>query len=173
MTKIHLIILLIRQAFFGIETPQPVNHQTNATAKSVSGHKNVIPPSNVGPISSIEVSKNFKIPSNTAPDVASSDVAIKGSFSPRYNSVKSVINKEGILSDKSNSPSPQQSSTNIMSKNNFSHSGTGQSFSDNENPDTNKDLSNESLQKMMQSAKNAASKYLNSWKRPENRREDK
>lgn len=60
-----------------------------------------------------------------------------------------------------------------MSKNNFSHSGTGQSFSDNENPDTNKDLSNESLQKMMQSAKNAASKYLNSWKRPENRREDK
>lgn len=160
-------------SFFGIETPQPVNHQTNATAKSVSGHKNVIPPSNVGPISSIEVSKNFKIPSNTAPDVASSDVAIKGSFSPRYNSVKSVINKEGILSDKSNSPSPQQSSTNIMSKNNFSHSGTGQSFSDNENPDTNKDLSNESLQKMMQSAKNAASKYLNSWKRPENRREDK
>lgn len=130
--------------FFGIETPKPVNPQGNATVSSIGDKRSAVPSSNVGRISSNDLSKNFKIPSNSisAPDVAASDVAIKGSFSPRYDSVKSVINKEGILSDKSNaSTSPISSSTNITG------AQTQQNDFDNEN--TTKDLSNESLQKMI------------------------
>ncbi|KAL3233777.1 Resistance to glucose repression protein 1 [Nakaseomyces bracarensis] len=148
--------------FFGIETPKPVNPQGHATVSSIGDKRSPHPPSNR--ISSNDLSKNFKIPSNSisAPDVAASDIAIKGSFSPRYDSVKSVINKEGILSDKSNiSTSPLQSSTNVTGKQ--SHT----TESDNEN--STKDLSNESLQKMMKNAKSAASKYISSWKKTDDK----
>ncbi|EDO17583.1 hypothetical protein Kpol_1061p5 [Vanderwaltozyma polyspora DSM 70294] len=75
-------------------TPSLVtNCSVNPTTSSV------LKPSHISGFKQPEVLKSFRIPSSTSSqaEVGSSDVAINGYFSPRNDSLKSVVSKKGLI----------------------------------------------------------------------------
>lgn len=102
-----------------------------------------------------ETSKSIRLKnSSSLAEVGSSDVAISGSFSPRSDSVKSVVSHQGIV----NKTTPSE--LREMNENLRAY------HLDDENENTN-DEANESIQKMMLNAREIAQKYLHSWKKPD------
>ncbi|GCE99707.1 hypothetical protein ZYGM_002548 [Zygosaccharomyces mellis] len=120
-----------------------------------------------------DLSKSIRIKNSLSPaEVGASDVAITGSFSPVNESIKSVVTNEGLIGRGSSSLS---SSSSFASNQNGRH--------DNAIKDVNRNLqdchidengcngvdeqrdSSESVQKMMQNARELANKYLHSWRK--------
>ncbi|GAV46552.1 hypothetical protein ZYGR_0A01440 [Zygosaccharomyces rouxii] len=115
-----------------------------------------------------DLSKSIRIKNSLSPaEVGASDVAITGSFSPVNESIKSVVTNEGIIGRGASSPFTNNQNTH----------------NNNEIRDVNRNLqdchidenrsngvgeqrdSSESVQKMMQNAREIANKYLHSWRK--------
>lgn len=119
-------------------------------------------PSTVSPSppSASDLSKRFKI-KNSSPvaEVGASDVAISGSFSPMYGSAKSIASDSGVA-EKNTAKDFREMNKNLETY----HIDENK----HDNHLTNVNInggSNESVQKMMQNARDIAQKYLHSWKR--------
>lgn len=97
--------------------------------------------------------------SSSLAEVGASDVAITGSFSPRSDSVKSVVSNKGIV-DKDSSNELREMNEHLKAYHLDDKNGAG-----------NEDV-NESIHKMMQNARGIAHKYLHSWKNQDNRQDN-
>ncbi|QLG71831.1 hypothetical protein HG535_0C01800 [Zygotorulaspora mrakii] len=118
------------------------------------------------PLSS-DLSKIIRIKnSSSPPEAKSSDVAISGSFSPLYDSVKSITAKKGIL-NKGNATDLHEMNKNLEDY----HIDENSNERSPANVNTNQG-STESVHKMMQNARDIAQKYLHSWKKVDGKQED-
>lgn len=97
--------------------------------------------------------------SSSLAEVGASDVAISGSFSPRSDSVKSVVSNKKMV-DKD--PSSEVSEMNEHLK----------AYHLEDKNEEGGDESGESIQKMMQNARGIAHKYLHSWKNQDPKQND-
>lgn len=124
-----------------------------------------------------DLSKSIRIKNSLSPaEVGASDVAINGSFSPVNESIKSVVTNKGIIDREASSSSSSATNNNKNANINTNND---------ELRDVNKNLqdchidengssgvgdqwdTSESVQKMMQNAREIANKYLHSWKKGE------
>ncbi|QHS72250.1 protein phosphatase regulator REG1 [Saccharomyces paradoxus] len=115
-------------------------------------------------------SQSFRIVNKTPSpaEVGSSDVAIEGYFSPRNESIKSVVSGGSMMDHQDHS----EMETLAKGFENCHINNTGRlkdkkadSLQTTRKEASLTNSSNESLQKVMQNAKGMASKYLHSWKR--------
>ena len=148
----------------------------NATSNPVNiPTQKKIPPSKQQNAS--DSSQSFRIVNNTPSpaEVGSSDVAIEGYFSPRNDSIKSVVSGGGVMDQR------DQPEIDTLSK------GFEDCHIDNTDRTKDKnadsahaagketfmaDSSNESLQKVMHNAKGLASKYLHPWKKTDGKQRE-
>ncbi|QLQ80416.1 hypothetical protein HG537_0D04170 [Torulaspora globosa] len=106
-----------------------------------------------------DMSKSLRLKnSSSLAEVGASDVAISGSFSPRSDSVKSVVSNQGIVNKTSNELREMNEHLEAY-------------HLDDQNETTDDDA-NESIQKMMLNARELAQKYLHSWKKPDSKQDD-
>lgn len=107
-----------------------------------------------------DMSKSLRLKnSSSLAEVGASDVAISGSFSPRSDSVKSVVSNQGIV----NKTSPNE----LREMNEHL-----KAYHLDDQNETSDDDANESIQKMMLNARELAQKYLHSWKKPDAKQDD-
>lgn len=88
---------------------------------------------------------------SSSAEVGASDVAISGSFSPRSDSVKSVVSNQGIV-DKETTSDLREMNEHLKA------------YHLDDNKQEQSEENNESIHKMMQNARGIAHKYLHSWK---------
>ncbi|CAI4057911.1 hypothetical protein SKDZ_04G2560 [Saccharomyces kudriavzevii ZP591] len=141
---------------------------------NIRAQKETPPPK---PPNASDSSQSFRIVNNTPSpaEVGSSDVAIEGYFSPRNESIKSVVSEGRIIDHQDHSEMDNLTKgfenchiddvdkTKNKKVDNVQITGKETSMTD---------ASNESLQKVMQNAKGMASKYLHPWKRADERQRE-
>lgn len=115
-----------------------------------------------------DLAKSIKIKHSSSPaEVGPSAVAISGSFSPRYGTVKSVASDKGIV-EKHQTNDMREVNKNLKA----CHLDDATKHEDGHRDEAldghgdGHEGSNESLQTMMQNARDIAHKYLHSWKKP-------
>lgn len=143
--------------------PLKDNDKAKQTQNNIISPASSVSAPSTSPQSS-DLAKSIKIKHSSSPaEVGPSAVAISGSFSPRYATVKSVGSDKSI-EEKHPTNDMREVNKNLKAchLDDAANSGGGDSGVEVDGHGG----SNESLQTMMQNARDIAHKYLHSWKKP-------